>query len=42
MDATQVQAARILLAKTIPDQKAVEHTGEVALQVTAIERIICR
>ena len=29
MDATQVQAARILLAKTIPDLKAVEHSGEV-------------
>jgi hypothetical protein len=42
MDASQVQAARILLAKTLPDLKAVEHTGDVALKVTAIERIIVR
>jgi len=29
MDQSQVAAARILLAKTIPDLKAVEHSGEV-------------
>lgn len=28
MSATQVQAARILLGKVIPDLKAIEHTGE--------------
>ena len=28
MSATQIQAAKILLAKVIPDLKAVEHTGE--------------
>lgn len=27
LSATQVQAARILLGKTIPDMKAVEHSG---------------
>jgi len=28
MSATQIQAAKILLAKVIPDLKAVEHSGE--------------
>ena len=28
MTPTQVQAARILLGKVIPDLKAIEHTGE--------------
>ncbi len=40
MSQTQVQAAKILLAKVIPDQKAVEHTGEMAVQVSAIKREI--
>jgi hypothetical protein len=35
MSATQVQAARILLAKTIPDMKAIEHSGEVEHKVNA-------
>lgn len=28
MTPTQIQAAKIVLAKTIPDLKAVEHSGE--------------
>lgn len=32
MTATQVQAAKILLAKVVPDLKQVEHTGESAIQ----------
>jgi len=30
MSSTQVQAARILLNKALPDLKAVEHSGEVS------------
>lgn len=33
MTATQVQAARILLAKVIPDLKAIEHSGETVQTV---------
>jgi len=33
MTASQVNAAKILLGKTIPDLKAIEHTGEVAIPV---------
>lgn len=29
LSATQVQAARVLLNKTLPDLKAVDHTGEI-------------
>ena len=36
MSATQVQAARILLGKTIPDMKAIEHSGEVVQKVHAV------
>lgn len=32
LTATQVQAAKILLAKVVPDLKQVEHTGESAIQ----------
>jgi hypothetical protein len=35
MSATQVQAARILLGKVIPDMKAIEHSGEVEHKVNA-------
>jgi hypothetical protein len=35
MDAVAVQAARILLAKVIPDMKAIEHSGEVEHKVNA-------
>jgi hypothetical protein len=31
LSVSQVQAIRILLAKTLPDQKAIEHSGEVAV-----------
>lgn len=30
MTATQISAAKILLAKAIPDLKAIEHSGEIA------------
>jgi hypothetical protein len=36
MEATQVQAARIILGKTIPDLKAIEHSGETTLHISAI------
>lgn len=36
LSATQVQAARILLGKVIPDLKAIEHSGEVAQKVHAV------
>lgn len=35
MTATQIQAAKILLAKVIPDQKAVEHSGSVEHDINA-------
>lgn len=35
MSATQIQAAKILLAKVIPDQKAVEHSGSVEHDINA-------
>lgn len=35
MSATQIQAAKILLAKIIPDQKAVEHSGSVEHDINA-------
>ena len=31
MDASQVAAAKTLLAKTVPDLKAIEHSGELTL-----------
>lgn len=31
MSATQVQAARILLAKSVPDLSAVEHSGDMTV-----------
>ena len=31
MSVTQIQACKILLAKTVPDMKAIEHSGQVAL-----------
>jgi len=34
MTTSQVQAARVLLNKVIPDVKAVEHTGEVSSEIT--------
>lgn len=36
MTPTQVQAANILLKKVIPDLKAIEHSGNLAVQVTQI------
>lgn len=32
MDASQVNAAKVLLNKVIPDVKAIEHSGEVNLR----------
>ena len=40
MTASQVNAARILLSKVLPDLKAVEVTGEVGLAVTEVIRKI--
>lgn len=34
MTASQVNAAKVLLAKVLPDLKAVEHSGEVEASVT--------
>lgn len=33
---TQLKAIEILLRKVLPDLKAVEHTGDMAMQVTKI------
>jgi len=42
MDASQVNAARALLNKVVPDLKAVEHSSdpESPLQVQIVERVI--
>lgn len=29
LSSTQIQAARVYLSKVVPDQKAIEHSGEV-------------
>lgn len=45
MDASQVNAAKILLNKIIPDLKAVEHSGDAEKPIThvhTIERRIVR
>ena len=34
MDVSQIQAARILLNKTMPDQKAMEIQGDVETEIT--------
>lgn len=34
MSATQIQASKILLAKVVPDMKAIEHTGNVKTETT--------
>lgn len=31
MDASQVNAAKVLLNKVLPDLKAIEHSGEIAI-----------
>ena len=36
MEASQIKATEILLRKTMPDLKAVDHSGETAVQVTQI------
>jgi len=35
-DQSRIAAAKILLAKVIPDVKAIEHSGEVVQQVRAV------
>jgi hypothetical protein len=40
MDANQINAARIALAKILPDLRSVEHSGETSLKVTKVEREI--
>ena len=40
MDASQVQAARALIAKTIPDLKAVEHSGNAENPVNVVQKIV--
>jgi len=44
MTQTQIQAARILLGKTIPDLKAIEHSGEIDqnLRVEGVRRIVIK
>lgn len=37
---TQIKAIEILLRKTIPDLKAVEHSGEMQMQISKIEEVI--
>ena len=37
---TQVKAAEILSRKVIPDLKAIEHTGEMNVQVTKVTEVI--
>jgi hypothetical protein len=36
MEATQVQAARIIIGKVIPDLKAIEHSGTTTLDIKTI------
>lgn len=40
MSQSAIQAAKIFLSKTLPDLKAVEHSGETAVKVTKVEREI--
>lgn len=39
MDASQVQAARALLNKVVPDLKAVEHSGDPDNPIRTVSRI---
>lgn len=38
----QINAWNTLARKTVPDQKAIEYTGDTSVQITGIERIIVR
>jgi len=40
MTNSQVKAANILINKVLPDLKAIDHSGETSVQVTAIKREI--
>ena len=42
MSSNAIAAAKILIAKTLPDLKAVEHSGGVAVQVTGIDLRVIR
>ena len=39
MTSTQIQAARILLSKTLPDLKAVDHSGDSGVTINVVSPV---
>ena len=42
MTTTELSAAKICLAKVVPDLKQTEHTGDVGVEITKVVRTIVR